>query len=124
MQVDRNHQVSSEFAEGARLWAAAQEDAAGVELSVAISRMRNSAALFLRVAVADHAEDARVAERWLRNIGLVASLGELAARAVADWQAGEGPRSGGGAATSGAGAQRKGGVQPPGDSTSVPGART
>ena len=32
---------------------------------------------------------------------------------------GEGPRSGGGGATSGAGAQRKEGVQPPDDSTSA-----
>jgi hypothetical protein len=32
---------------------------------------------------------------------------------------GEGPRSGGGKATSGAGAQRKEGVQPPGDSAAV-----
>lgn len=115
MQVDRNHQLSSEFAEGERLWAAAQEEAAGIELSVAISRMRECAALFLRVAIADDTEDGRVAERWLRNIGLVAFLGELAVRAVADWQAGQGPRSGGGAATSGAGAQRKEGVQPPGE---------
>lgn len=115
MQVDRNHQLSSEFAKGERLWVAAQEEAAGIELSVAISRMRESAALFLRVAVADDTEDGRVAARWLRNIGLFASLGELAARAGADWQAGEGPRSGGGAATSGAGAERKEGVQPPGE---------
>lgn len=112
MQVDRNHQLLNEFAEGERLWAAAKEEAAGTELSVAISRMRESAALFLRVAVADDTEDGRVVERWLRNIGLVASLGELAARAVADWQAGEGPRSGGGIATSGAGAKRKEGGNP------------
>lgn len=123
MQVDGNHQLSSEFSDGARLWAVAQEEAAGVQLSVAISHMKQGAALLLRVAVADTTEDARVAERWLRNIGLVAYLGELAACAVADWQAGEGPRSGGGAAASGAGAQRKEGVQPPGDSALTIGAK-
>lgn len=119
MQVDGNHQLSSEFSEGARLWAVAQEEAAGVELPVAISCIRESAALLLRIAVADDAQDGRAVERWLRNVGLVASLGELAVRAAADWQTGEGPRSGGGAVTSGAGAQRKEGVQPPGDLASV-----
>lgn len=113
MQVDGNHQLSSEFSEGARLWAVAQEEAAGVELSVAMSCIRRSAALLLRIAVADDTQDGQAVERWLRNVGRVASLGELAVRAAADWQVGEGPRSGGGAATSGAGAKRKEGVQPP-----------
>lgn len=115
MQVDGNHQLSSEFSDGARLWAVAQEEAAGVQLSVAISRLKESAALLLRIAVADETQDARAVERWLCNVGLVASMGELAVRAAADWQTGEGPRSGGGKATSGAGAQRKEGVQPPGE---------
>lgn len=39
----------------------------------------------------------------------------MAERVHADQLAGEGPRSGGGAGTSGAGAKRKEGVQPPGD---------
>jgi len=115
MQVDGNHHLSSDFSEGARLWAVAQEEAAGVELSVAISCVREGAALLLRIAVADDTQDGRAVERWLRNVGLVASLGGLAVRAATDWLAGEGPRSGGGAATSGAGAQRKEGVQPPGE---------
>ena len=38
---------------------------------------------------------------------------------LVDDEPGEGPRSGGGKATSGAGAQRKEGVQPPGDSAAV-----
>ena len=42
---------------------------------------------------------------------------------IADWQVlGEGPRSGGGEAPSGAGAKRKEGVQPPGDATLAVGA--
>lgn len=113
MQVDGNHQLSSEFSEGARLWAVAQEEASGVELSVAMSCIKGGAALLLRIAVADDTQDGQAVERWLRNVGRVASLGELALRAAADWQAGEGPRSGGGEATSGAGAKRKEGVQPP-----------
>lgn len=113
MQVDGNNQLSSEFSEGVRLWAVAQKAATEVQLSVAISRLKESAALLLRIVVADETQDARAVERWLRNFGLVASMGELAVRAAADWQAGEGPRSGGGTATSGAGAQRKEGVQPP-----------
>lgn len=48
---------------------------------------------------------------------LLAELAKFKARQLIN--SGEGPRSGGGEATSGAGAKRKEGVQPPGDSTSA-----
>lgn len=115
--------LSGVMAEGAEHWAAAQRAVADIGLTEAIDGVGIGAALLLRVAAADESADARIAERWLRNMGLVGGLSKQAACAVADWQAGEGPRSGGGAATSGAGAQRKEGVQPPGDSASVMGAR-
>ncbi len=110
---------SGVFVEGAGLWAAVQMEVAGVGLKEVIGgRLSESAALLLRVAIAEKSEEARVAERWLRRVGLVGCLSQIASRAAADWHAGEGPQSGGGAATSGAGAKRKEGVQPPGDSAS------
>lgn len=115
--------VSQDFAAAQALWLEAQAKVSKFDLVESAETLCESAALLLRIATADASAEARIAERWLGNMGLVGGLTKQAARAVADWQAGEGPRSGGGAATSGAGAQRKEGVQPPGDSASVMGAR-
>lgn len=60
----------------------------------------------------------RIVEAVHKVEGLVNEVAQSVAPLI-DKPLGEGPRSGGGEATSGAGAQRKEGVQPPDDSTSV-----
>lgn len=114
--------MTKDFAAGQAIWLEVQAKVSKFDFSESAGSLCESAALLMRIAAADASPEARTVERWLGNMGLVGGLTRLAARTVADWQAGEGPRSGGGAATSGAGAQRKEGVQPPGDSASAMGA--
>ncbi|MFY3383674.1 hypothetical protein [Paracidovorax sp. MALMAid1276] len=115
--------ANRDFVAGQALWSEAQAKVSKFDLAESAEMLSESAALLLRIAMTDASDEARIVQGWLWNMGLAGGLAKLAVRAVDDWQAGEGPRSGGGAATSGAGAQRKEGVQPPGDLAAVVGAR-
>ena len=123
MELEEKDQILSMLDGGEALWGATQSAVSKVGLVSAVNGLGESAALLLRVA-ADSSADARIAERWLRRIGQYASLACVVVRTHIDRHAGEGPHGGGGAATSGAGAKRKEGVQPPGDTARAAEARS
>lgn len=123
MELEEKDQILSMLDGGEALWGTTQSAVSKVGLASAVIGMGESAALLLRVAAADSSADARIAERWLRRIGQYASLACVVVRTHTDRHAGEGPHGGGGAATSGAGAKRKEGVQPPGDTARAAEAR-